>query len=131
MMPGMDGFKVCRRLQTDPQLAEVPVVMVTALDDQASRLQGIEAGADDFIPKPYNKPELRARVRTITRLNRHRRLHIEHERFSWILLQARDGYLILSKDDTITDANPRAYLYFGYSTEEVLLANKCLEIAQR
>ena len=131
MMPGMDGLEVCRRLRADPQLAEVPVVMVTALDDQASRLQGIEAGADDFISKPYNKPELRARVRTITRLNRHRRLHIEHERFSWMLQQAQDGYLLLSEDDTITYANPRAHLYLGYSTEEGLLKNKFLEVAKR
>ncbi len=75
MMPGMDGFAVCRRLRADPGLAEVPVMMVTALDDQASRLAGIEAGADDFITKPYNLAELRARVSTTTRLNRYRRLH--------------------------------------------------------
>ena len=74
MMPGMDGFEVCRRLRADARLREVPVVLVTALDDQASRLTGIEAGADDFVSKPYSGAELRARVRTITRLNRYRRL---------------------------------------------------------
>lgn len=131
MMPGVDGLEVCRRLRAKPEIAEVPIVMVTALDDQASRLQGIEAGADDFITKPYNKSELRARVRTITRLNRYRRFHIEHERFAWILQQAQDGYLILSDEDTIMYANPRAHLYLGYSTEEGLLANKFLEVAQR
>ncbi|MFA6286326.1 MAG: response regulator [Opitutaceae bacterium] len=75
MMPGMDGFEVCRKLRADTRLAEVPVIMVTALDDQASRLAGLEAGADDFVTKPFNRFELRARVRTITRLNRYRRLH--------------------------------------------------------
>lgn len=74
MMPGMDGYEVCRRLRADPRLAELPVILVTALDDQASRLAGLEAGADDFITKPFNRAELRARVRTITRLNRYRRL---------------------------------------------------------
>jgi PAS domain S-box-containing protein len=74
MMPGMDGYEVCRRLRADPNLAEVPVIMITALDDQDSRLAGLEAGADDFISKPFNRAELRARVRTITRLNRYRRL---------------------------------------------------------
>ncbi len=74
MMPGMDGYEVCRRVRADLRLAEVPVIMVTALDDQASRLAGIEAGADDFITKPFNRAELRARVHTITRLNRYRRL---------------------------------------------------------
>jgi CheY-like chemotaxis protein len=75
MMPGMDGFEVCRRLRGEVRLAEVPVIMVTALDDQASRLSGIKAGADDFITKPYNRTELHARARSITRLNRYRRLH--------------------------------------------------------
>jgi CheY-like chemotaxis protein len=74
MMPHMDGYDVCRRLRSDERLAEVPVIMVTALDDQASRLAGINAGADDIITKPFNRAELRARVRTITRLNRYRRL---------------------------------------------------------
>jgi len=74
MMSGMDGYEVCRRLRADDQLAEVPIVLVTALDDRASRLRGIKAGADDFVSKPFNGTELRSRVRTITRLNRYRRL---------------------------------------------------------
>jgi len=74
MMPGMDGFEVCRRLRDDPRLGEVPIVMLTALDDEASRLAGLNTGADDFISKPFNRSELRARVRTITRLNRYRRI---------------------------------------------------------
>src|SRR3990172_9399712 len=70
MMPGMDGFEVCRRLRADSRLAEVPVIMVTALEDRDARLHGLEAGADDFISKPFDRAELRARVRTVTRLNR-------------------------------------------------------------
>jgi signal transduction histidine kinase len=80
MMPEMDGYEVCRRLRADPRLAEVPVVMVTALDDHDSRLRGLEAGADDFLSKPYDSGELRARVRTITRLNRYRSLLDERQR---------------------------------------------------
>src|SRR5437762_2867893 len=71
MMPKMDGFEVCRRLRADPRLGEVPVIMLTALDDRESRLQGIESGADDFLSKPFDRIELRSRVRTITRLNRY------------------------------------------------------------
>ena len=74
MMPVMDGFEVCRRLRADPLLADVPVVMTTALDDKASRLAGIEAGADDFITKPIDRMEIRARVNSIIRLNRYRKL---------------------------------------------------------
>jgi putative nucleotidyltransferase with HDIG domain len=79
MMPGMDGFEVCRRIRATPALAEVPLILITALDDRDSRIQGIEAGADDFIAKPYDRRELRARVRTITRLNRYQRLLAERE----------------------------------------------------
>jgi len=78
MMPGMDGYEVCRRLRADARLADVPVVMVTALDDREARLRGLEAGADDFVTKPVDRMELRARVRTITRLNRYR--HLQDER---------------------------------------------------
>jgi DNA-binding response OmpR family regulator len=85
MMPGMDGFEVCRRLRASPQLREVPVILLTALDDRISRLQGIEAGADDFITKPFDRVELRARVRTITRLNRYQRLLHERARFEWVV----------------------------------------------
>jgi PAS domain S-box-containing protein len=77
MMPDIVGFEVCRRLRADPLLAEVPIIMITALNDLDSRLQGIEAGADDFIAKPFNQAELQARVRTTTRLNRYRRLLLE------------------------------------------------------
>jgi signal transduction histidine kinase len=79
MLPGMSGFEVCQRLRADTILAEVPIILITALDDRASRLQGIEAGADDFITKPVDKLELRKRVQTITRLDRYRQLLIERE----------------------------------------------------
>src|SRR5690349_15563274 len=62
MMPGIDGFEVCRRVRADPAVAEVPIVLVTALDDRGARLEGIEAGADDFVTKPFDRTELRARI---------------------------------------------------------------------
>jgi signal transduction histidine kinase len=79
MMPGMNGFEVCRRIRATPTLAEVPIIMVTALDDRASLLLGIEAGADDFLSKPIDRQELRLRVRTIIRLNRYRTLVKQRE----------------------------------------------------
>jgi signal transduction histidine kinase len=79
MMPGMDGFETCRRIRATPELAEVPIIMLTALDDRASLLQGIEAGADDFLTKPVDRYELTARVRTITRLNRYHTLQSQRE----------------------------------------------------
>jgi len=74
MMPGMDGFEVCTVLRNDNQLSEVPIILITTLDDRESRIRGIESGADDFISKPFNRIELRTRIRSIIRLNRYRRL---------------------------------------------------------
>lgn len=79
MMPGMDGFEVCRRIRATPPLAEVPILLLTALDDRDSLLRGIESGADDFLSKPPDRRELIARVRTITRLNRYRTLVEQRE----------------------------------------------------
>ena len=117
MMPGIDGFEVCRRLRGDPVLAEVPVVMITALDDQDSRLRGIDAGADDFISKPFDKFELRARVRGICRLNRYRLLLAERIRFVWIIEKSQEGYLVLNQAGKILYANPMAQLYLNLPGE--------------
>ena len=68
MMPGMDGFEVCRRLKADAKTAHLPVVMVTALDQPADRVRGLEAGADDFLTKPVDEIALLARVRSLARL---------------------------------------------------------------
>jgi len=68
MMPEMDGFEVCRQLKADPETAHIPVVMVTALNDAVDRVQGLEAGADDFLSKPINDVALLARVRSLLRL---------------------------------------------------------------
>jgi two-component system cell cycle response regulator len=68
MMPGMDGFEVCRRLKTDPVTSHIPVVMVTALDQVSDRIRGLEAGADDFLTKPVNDLQLMTRVRSLVRL---------------------------------------------------------------
>jgi putative two-component system response regulator len=74
MMPGMDGFEVCRRIRATPSIAEIPVIMLTALDDKKSLMNGLEAGADDYLTKPYDRYELLARLMGITRLNRYRKL---------------------------------------------------------
>ncbi len=68
MMPQMDGFEVCARLKNDPRTRHIPVVMVTALDQQEDRVQGLQAGADDFLSKPIDDVALFARVRSLLRL---------------------------------------------------------------
>ncbi|WP_350334626.1 PleD family two-component system response regulator [Coralliovum pocilloporae] len=68
MMPGMDGFEVCRRLKADPKTAHIPVIMVSALDQSDDRVKGLEAGADDFLTKPVNDVTLLTRVKSLVRL---------------------------------------------------------------
>jgi adenylate cyclase len=68
MMPGMSGYEVCKAIRADPASALLPVVLVTSLDPQGERIKGIEAGADDFLTKPINQPELLARVRSLLRI---------------------------------------------------------------
>jgi putative two-component system response regulator len=68
MMPGMSGFELCRRLKADPVTRLTPVVLVTSLDGRDDRLEGVEAGADDFLTKPVDVRQLKARVRALLRV---------------------------------------------------------------
>ena len=68
MMPGMDGYEVCRKLKANPRTQHLPIVMITALDQPVDRVKGLEAGADDFLTKPVRDLQLFSRVRSLTRL---------------------------------------------------------------
>lgn len=68
VMPEMSGYEVCAEIRANEQTAMLPVVMVTALDPGVERVKGIEAGADDFLSKPINRPELLARVQSLLRI---------------------------------------------------------------
>jgi two-component system sensor histidine kinase/response regulator len=81
MMPGMDGFEVCRKLQQEPRTATVPILLVTALSARGERLHGIEAGANDFLSKPIDRQDVLLRVRNAVRLKQlHDRVGAELER---------------------------------------------------
>jgi PAS domain S-box-containing protein len=79
MMPGIDGFTVCSQLKADPQTSAIPIVMVTALRDVQHRIKGIEAGADEFLSRPYHREELLVRVKALVQLKR-TRARLEEER---------------------------------------------------
>ena len=96
MMPGMTGFEVCERIRNDPPVAEIPIIILTALDDRESLLTGLKAGADDFISKPFDRFELRARLIGITRLNRYQKLVQERKK-----IQTVHGELLEAYEKTI------------------------------
>ena len=68
MMPKMSGFEVCRRLKVNPGTSDIPVIMVTALNEFGDIERGIDSGTDDFVSKPINKLELLTRIRTMLKL---------------------------------------------------------------
>jgi putative two-component system response regulator len=92
MMPGMTGFEVCQRIRSDPQIAEIPIIILTALDDRESLLNALKAGADDFISKPFDRYELRARLLGITRLNRYQKLLQERAKLREANAQLLNAY---------------------------------------
>ncbi len=122
MMPGIDGFELCRRIRQNPKTARVPIIMVTAVAGVDNRLQAIEAGADDFIHKPYDGVELRARVRAITHLNRLRRereleLKQERDRTRAILEALGEAVIVTDHSGNIEYLNPAAVALTGFTNE--------------
>lgn len=119
MMPGMDGFETCKRLRASPALAQVAIVMVTALDDRRSRLMGLSSGADEFLSKPFDSLELKIRLQTIARLGRYRRLVAEQQRFEWLVDRSEDGFLLLNAEGQIDYANPRSRTYLNLADGDI------------
>ena len=91
MMPGMDGFEVCRRLKADPETAPIPVLLVTALTERSDRLTGIEAGANDFISKPVDTQDVILRVRNaVYTMHLHRTVQENYEKVQELEKEERE-----------------------------------------
>lgn len=90
MMPGMDGLEATRTLKADSKTRPIPVLMVTGLSDLGNKVDGLEAGADDFLGKPFNRVELVARVRSLLRI---KALHDELEKKNELLGQVLDRFM--------------------------------------
>jgi signal transduction histidine kinase len=87
MMPHMNGYEVCKRIRSDPQIGEVPIILITALDDRAAKLNGLMVGADDFLSKPFDSLELEIRLRTLQQVGRYRHLLDERKKLNDTLLE--------------------------------------------
>ncbi len=120
MMPKLDGFETCRILKQNKNSRFVPVIMVTALNEIEDKIKGIEAGADDFITKPFNKLELLARVKSLLRI---KTLHDELQEKVKQLEQAQERLRELAVTDGLTKLHN--YRYFReYLDRELLRAER-------
>ena len=146
VMPGMDGFEVCRRLKADVLLKTTPVLFLTAHTDRDSRVTAVEAGADGFLSKPFDEIELTVQILAMTKLKAANRIQrLEKERLSalvaertsaleqelterkraereiqTILRTTIDGYYLVDMDGRFLDANDAYCRMSGYSREELL-----------
>ena len=143
MMPGMDGFEVCRRIRGNPATMHLPVVMVTALTDPSDRVKGLEAGADDFLTKPVDDVALFARVRSLLRLKMMMDEWLLREQTSQQLavmdapntlnaIEFRGASILLVEDKVIDSTNFREALRAdAHKIEDVATVEEGLEAAGR
>ncbi|HJQ19944.1 MAG TPA: diguanylate cyclase [Gemmatimonadaceae bacterium] len=107
MMPTIDGNEVARRVKQNPALPFIPIIMQTALDSTESKVEGLEAGADDYITKPIEFAELKARLRSMLRI---KRLQEELEERERQLLEANERLRHMSRTDGLTGLDNRRYI---------------------
>ncbi len=117
MMPGMNGFEVCEQLKAGETTRFIPIVLITALDGIEDKLRGIAAGADDFLTKPFNRQELKARVRSLLRI---RRLHNEVEQKRHVLSRLLNRYVSEEIVNTILQ-NPEERMRLGGEKREIAI----------
>ena len=108
MMPKIDGFEVCRRLRADEATAVIPVIMVTALKETEDRIRGLEAGADDFISKPFDRAELLARVKSLLQVKYYRSMLAEREKFHAVIQDLSHGIVITDGQWRVETVSRRA-----------------------
>ncbi len=128
MMPETDGFETCRQLKSMHETENIPVIFLTAKVETEDIINGFKSGAVDYITKPFNSYELKARVKTHLELKISKdllnkkllQLKKEKEKLDTILKGIGDGVFVIDKDNNITLFNPMASFITGYSEEEVL-----------
>jgi PAS domain S-box-containing protein len=142
MMPKIDGFGLLRALRGDSELREVPLIMLSARAGEEASVEGLEAGADDYLTKPFSARELLARVRVnldMAALRREaarienelrRQAQLAQERAEGILASINDGFLTLDQDWRFTYVNTAAQRLLGRSAEDLIGKNFWAEYAE-
>lgn len=108
MMPGMTGYEVCAALRADQQTREIPIIVLSAAEESEAIISALEAGADDFLSKPFSAPELKTKIQTITRLNRYRALAGERDRLRWLMDHSLEPLIVADNRGALVHANSRA-----------------------
>lgn len=108
MMPGLTGYEVCQKLRADGMTKNIPIVMITALHEMDDRIKGIEAGADDFISKPFNKAELLARVKSLLRMRQSTAKRDETMVLDTVLADLTEGVVVTDGQWKIKNINQTA-----------------------
>lgn len=129
MMPGIDGFETCRRLKANPATQDIPVIFMTALSDTVDKVKGFSLGAVDYVIKPVQQEEVRARVTTHLTLRnlRHKlqeqnlQLQKAEEKYRSIVENATEGIFQATPEGRYITANPALARILGYSSPEVLM----------
>ena len=143
MLPGIDGFEACRRIRATPDLAGLPIVMLTARGDDVDKVVGLELGADDYLAKPFNPRELLARIRAVLRRTApmppggarlrtggleidfdarevvvdRKRVELTHYEFELLAILARAAGRVLSREQVLDALKGQSYETFDRSID--------------
>ncbi len=127
VMEEMDGYDVCTWLRADETLRDIPIIMLTGLDDSKSRVKAFEAGADDFICKPFSRLELLTRIRSILRVNRYRRLVEARQLSDQLIRFSPVGIMIVDPGGFIHLTNPKMVRMLGVKNDKALVGHQVIE----
>ncbi len=115
MMPGMDGYEVTKKLRAAPDTRLLPIIIISALRETGYRVDGIQAGCDDFICKPFDKSEVLAKIQTTLKLSYYRRQLDEKEQFEAVISRISEGIIVCEPDWTVRIINAQGKRYLSHT----------------